>query len=192
MYLHLLSENWDEIVKRVIEPLWNRKFKDSYTSSKLDKNDFVSLAGEELTKAFLLYYDPKKSNVFTYATNVLTRKAKSEIRNTRREKRLADLYAESIHQPIDGESGRTIEDMIEDIGDNDKDIVEVDLALKEIYAILKPKESKVVEMSFNGLSNTEIADKLKVETKSVGGIKKRIADRSDINRILNMHNIRRV
>lgn len=192
MYLDLLSENWDEIVKKVIEPLWNRKFKDSYLSSKLDKNDFMSLAGEELTKAFLLYYDPKKSNVFTYATNVLTRKAKSEIRNTRREKRLADLYAESIHQPIDGESGRTIEDMIEDINDTDKDIVEVDLALKEIYAILKPKESKVVELSFNGLSNTEIADKLKVETKSVCDIKKRIADRSDINRILNMHNIRRV
>ena len=79
MSLILLEKNWKEINARVIEPLWYKKFKYMYTSSKLDKDDFISLAHYELTKAFKEDYDKEQSNIFTYATNVLQRKAKTEL-----------------------------------------------------------------------------------------------------------------
>lgn len=92
----LLEETWEAIKKRVILPLWNGKFKSMYESAKLDYDDFESLAGIELSKA-IVTFDPKKSNLFTYATRVISQKAKTELRNcTQRDRRKALHTSESI------------------------------------------------------------------------------------------------
>ena len=82
-----LEENWDSIKNRVIIPLWNSKFKSMYESIKLDYDDFESLAGIELAKA-IKTFNSKKSNLLTFATGVVTKKAYTELRNcTQRDKR---------------------------------------------------------------------------------------------------------
>ena len=92
----LLEENWEDIKKKVIIPLWNGKFKSMYQSAKLDYDDFESLAGIELTKA-IKAFNPEKSNLYTYATRVITQKAKTELRNcTKRDKRRVLHISESI------------------------------------------------------------------------------------------------
>ena len=94
--LVLLEKNWSNIQKRVVVPLWNGKFKTMYESVKLDYDDFESLAGIELTKA-MKTFDPEKSNLYTYATRVITQKAKTELRNcTQRDKRRALHTSENI------------------------------------------------------------------------------------------------
>lgn len=95
----LLEENWQKIKDRVIVPLWNSKFKSMYESVKLDYDDFESLAGFELTKA-MQTFNPEKSNLFTYATRVISQKAKTELRDcTKRDKRKVLHMAESIDIP---------------------------------------------------------------------------------------------
>ena len=67
-----------------------------YESLKLDYDDFESMAGEELTKA-IRSFNPDKSNLFTYATNVINKKAITEIRNcTQRDVRKASHISQSI------------------------------------------------------------------------------------------------
>ena len=97
----LLEQNWNKIRNKVILPLWNNKFKSMYESVKLDYNDFESLAGLELTKA-IKTYDSEKSNLFTYATNVITQKAKTELRNcTQRDKRKTLHVSESLESLVE-------------------------------------------------------------------------------------------
>ena len=92
----LLEENWEAIKKRVVLPLWNGKFKSMYESAKLDYDDFESLVGIELSKA-MQTFNPEKSNLFTYATKVITQKARTELRNcTQRDKRRVLHIADSI------------------------------------------------------------------------------------------------
>lgn len=92
----LLNDNWNKIQKKVILPLWHGKFKAMYEMAKLDYDDFESLAGIELSKA-MKTFDPEKSNLFTYATRVITQKAKTELRNcTQRDRRKALHTSESI------------------------------------------------------------------------------------------------
>lgn len=114
MSLKVLEEKWDEITKKVIEPLWKYKFQDMYEKAKLDEQDFMSLAGVELTKAFETY-NPDESSAYTYAYNVLYKKGLSEIRNcTRREKRMALYLSESLNVPVAESSDEEIIDTIED------------------------------------------------------------------------------
>ena len=95
----MLEENWQKIKDRVLLPLWNSKFKSMYEMAKLDYDDFESLAGVELTKG-MSTFDPEKSNLFTYATRVITHKAKTELRDcTQRDKRKALYVADSIDSP---------------------------------------------------------------------------------------------
>ena len=92
----ILEKNWQNIRERVIVPLWHGKFKSMYESAKLDYDDFESLAGIELAKA-IKTFDPEKSNIYTYATRVITQKAKTELRNcTQRDRRKALHSSESL------------------------------------------------------------------------------------------------
>lgn len=109
--LNLLGQNWKIIKNKVIIPLWNTKFKSMYESVKMDYDDFESLAAFELTKA-IVNFDPDKSNLFTYATNVLQRKAKTELTYYYREKRVKSVKAESINKILDDEDKIFIEDML--------------------------------------------------------------------------------
>ena len=68
--LELLQNNWTTIKKKVIVPLWNSKFKSMYEHIKMDYDDFESLVAIELTKA-MKTFDPAKSNLFTYTTNLI-------------------------------------------------------------------------------------------------------------------------
>ena len=95
----ILESNWKNIKKRVILPLWHGKFKSMYEKVKLDYDDFESLAGYELSKA-MDGFNPEKSNLYTYATRVVSKKALSELRNcTQRDKRKALYTSESIDTP---------------------------------------------------------------------------------------------
>ena len=92
----ILSENWEQITKKVIDPLWRGKFKYLFEAAKMDYDDFVSLAGVELSKA-ITKFDSSRSNLFTFASSIVARKAYSELRNcTQRDKRRALFTAESI------------------------------------------------------------------------------------------------
>ena len=85
----MLEEHWGKIKERVILPLWRGKFRSMYESAKLDYADFESLAGIELAKA-MKTFDPEKSNIYTYATRVISQKAKTELRDcVQRDKRKA-------------------------------------------------------------------------------------------------------
>lgn len=94
--MNFLESNWKQIRSRVIIPLWNKKYKSMYEKIKMDFDDFESLAAVELTKA-MKSFDPDKSNLFTYATNVINKKATTELRNcTKRDVRKASHISHSV------------------------------------------------------------------------------------------------
>lgn len=94
--MKIFESNWENIRKKVIIPLWNRKFKSMYEHVKMDYNDFESLAALELTKA-MKKFNPEKSNLFTYATNVINKKAMTELRDcTQRNVRKVLFISDSV------------------------------------------------------------------------------------------------
>lgn len=94
--MNFLESNWKQIKEKVIIPLWNRKYKSMYEKIKMDFDDFESLAAIELTKA-MKSFNPDKSNLFTYATNVINKKATTELRNcTKRDVRKASHISHSV------------------------------------------------------------------------------------------------
>lgn len=96
--IHITEEQWRYIQKEVIEPLWNISFSSMYYDVKLDYDDFVSMCGWEVDKA-IKTFDATKSSLKTFATNVIKRKALTQIRDMKRNKRKADTYAVSIDVP---------------------------------------------------------------------------------------------
>lgn len=105
----LLERKWEIIEKRVILPLWKKQYETMYTSLKLDYDDFLSMAGYELSKA-MSSYDRKKSNLCTFATNIIKRKANTELRDYgSRDKRKTLSIAGSLNVCIDGDEEKTID-----------------------------------------------------------------------------------
>ena len=186
MSLNLLEDNWSLILKKIINPLWELKFKTMYISVKLDKNDFVSLAGEELTKAFKTY-NPKESNVFTYARTVIAKKAITEVRNKKREKRKADLLSESIYQNTNNEGNGILEEVLESVFQTQKnEEAEVEAAIKEIYKLLKPREKRIIALSIKGLNNKDIAEILSIKNKEITALRRKLSEASSIRKALRM------
>lgn len=184
MSLELLERNWVEIVKKVIDPLWKYEFQKMYEAVKLDKDDFESLAGEELTKAFYAY-DPYTSNIYTYAKHVLVKKARTELRDRKRAKRLAEVMAESIYEKLNDESNSTIEDIVEsnETADNSY-LIEIQLAEKEIYRLLKAKEKQIIRLSIAGFKDKDIATKLKIDAKEISALRKKLNTNSVVRRVV--------
>lgn len=122
MSMHILEKNWSEIVNRVVNPLWKNKFCGMYESCKLDYDDFLSLAGYELTKG-VASFDPNKSNIFTFATNLIARKASTELRNYgSRDKRRALTTATSLNVPVaEGEDTELIDTIMCSVGASESD-----------------------------------------------------------------------
>lgn len=182
--MELLEKNWIEIVKRVVEPLWKYEFQKMYEAVKLDKDDFESLAGEELTKAFQTY-NPSTSNVYTYARHVLIKKAKTELRDRSRDKRRAEVMAESIYEKLNDESNSTIEDMVESSETaNNSYLMEIQLAEKEIYRLLNEKEKQIIRLSIAGFKDKDIATKLKIDTKEISNLRKKLNANSVVRRVV--------
>lgn len=94
--MNFLESNWKQIKEKVVIPLWNKKYKSMYEKIKMDFDDFESLAAIELTKA-MKSFNPDKSNLLTYATNVINKKATTELRNcTKRDVRKASHISHSV------------------------------------------------------------------------------------------------
>lgn len=180
----LLSEKWNDIEKVVIVPLWKRKYQKLYEKVKLDFDDFESLAGLELTKAFQ-NYDESASNIFTYSTMVLSRKALAEYQSRNRQKRFADSYAESLSQKISENSETTLEDIIGDLTTDESEDIEIEEAISAICKVVtKTRERKIIELASKGYDDEKIAEILHIDVKVVRRTKKRIAERSEIRRLV--------
>ena len=162
----LLEENWQKIKERVILPLWHKKFKSMYENAKLDYDDFESLAEIELCWA-VPNFNSNKSNIFTYATMVVTQKAITELRNcTRRDKRKALHVAESIDALDDAENipCDTIEDCLFGLGLS-KDVLSEKMH-KYLGRLSKLQKQVLFAMS-EGYSNDEIKSVLKISAKEL-------------------------
>lgn len=155
----VLEENWIAIRNKVIIPLWNGKFRGMYESIKLDYDDFESLAGIELTKA-MQTFNADKSNIFTYATGVVTKKAMTELRNcTKRDKRKALHLAESV-DALD----KTIVESIPYVGsDNSKDVLSD--KMKAYLNKLSKLQKDILFAMAQGYSNEEIISRFKITEK---------------------------
>ena len=162
--MNMLESNWNQIRNKVIIPLWNGKFKSMYESVKLDYNDFESLAGFELTKS-MKTYDPEKSNLFTYATNVITQKAKTELRNcTQRDKRKTLYVSESLEFLIEqgGDSAVAVSEHFE-ISESPKDILSDKMTA--YLGRLSKLQKQVLFAMAEGYSNDEIKAGLNITSK---------------------------
>ena len=156
----MLEKNWQKIREKVVAPLWHKKFRSMYESAKLDYDDFESLAGFELSKA-LMSFDSDKSNIFTYATEVITKKAMTELRDcTRRDKRRVLHMAESV----DALDATIPEKMSYSI---DSDIAEDTLSekMKLYLSKLSTLQKDVLYAISEGYTNDEIIMRLGITDK---------------------------
>ena len=180
----LLAEKWNDIEKIVIVPLWKKKYEKLYESVKLDFNDFESLAGYELTKAFQNYKEDI-SNIFTFSTMVLKRKALAEYRDRNRDKRKADSYAESLSQKLSENTETTLDAFLEDLTSDENEEIELQEAITAICkSITKTRERKIIELVSKGYEDNKIAEILHINVGTVKNAKKRIAERSEIRRLV--------
>ena len=155
----VLEENWTAIQNKVIIPLWNGKFKGMYESVKLDYDDFESLAGIELTKA-MQTFNSGKSNIFTYATGVITKKAMTELRNcTKRDKRKALHIAESV-DALD----QNIVENIPYVGSDDSKEA-LSEKMKAYLNKLSKLQKDILFAMAQGYTNEEIVTRLKITEK---------------------------
>ena len=179
----ILDERWNDIKNRVVLPLWNGKFKGMYESVKLDYDDFESLAGFELSKA-IKNYDPEKSNLYTYATRVISKKAVTELRDcTQRDKRKALHISDSIDVPVEDDSARTVADTIPD-KDNKQEISELsELRLGSFINSLNNNQLRVLALTLLDLDAQDISQTLNISDRTAQSIVRSLKD-TDLTRLL--------
>ena len=181
----LLSENWNGIKKRVILPLWNGKFKNMYEKAKLDYDDFESLAGLELSKA-IKDFNPEKSNIFTFSTKIINKKAITELRNcTQRDKRKALHIAESIDKPAD-ELSKSTKSIIDNIPCEDKknqtsELTE--LRVGNFVTSLNNDQLRVLILSLLEFDASDMPSMLNISNQTAHNIIRSLKD-SDLTRVL--------
>lgn len=183
MSLKLLEDNWDSITKEVIEPLWKYKFQSMYESAKLDKDDFFSLAGEELTKAFFEKYDPDASNIYTYARHVVSKKAETELRNcTKRDKRKALYTASTLNQPISEDNEEEIIFMLEDKKESGTSEL-TEQRVGNFINALSNQQLRVLILKLLGFEMSDMPDMLHIPRKTMNDILKGLRS-NELTRIL--------
>ena len=151
MSLLLLENNWDLIRTKVIDKLWVYKFRYMYESCKLDRDDFDGLAEEVLTKAFKNDYNPEESSVCTFATNVLQRKAMTELTFYHREKRVGGVVSESLDRYVDGSDGVTLGEILPA-----KEVPEIDVLAQRYLDSLTKKQRQIAELMMQGCNDKDI------------------------------------
>lgn len=180
------EQNWNDIKKRVIVPLWNNKFKTMYENTKLDYDDFESLAGYELSKA-IKTFNPQKSNLLTYSTRVINQKALTELRNcTQRDKRKALFTADSLDVSVDDEKGSTTRaEIIPYEDDKDKkDTSELsELRVSNFINSLNNDQLRVLILSLLDFDASDMPDMLKISNKTAQNIIRSLKD-TDLTRVL--------
>ena len=178
-----LQENWKDIRDRVVLPLWNGKFKKIYENAKMDYDDFESLAGLELSKASA-YFDPKKSNIFTYATRVITKKAFTELRNcTQRDKRKASHISDSLDKPVDEDASCTMGDLLP-YDDGKREISELsELRVGSFINSLNNEQLRVLALTLLDFQPADISQTLNISDRTAMTILRSLKD-ADLVRTL--------
>lgn len=175
----LLENNWNTIEKRVILPLWKGKYESMYSSLKLDYDDFVSMSGYELSKS-ISSYDDKKSNLYTFVTNVIKRKANTELRDYgSRDKRKALAIADSLNACVDSDDERYI-----DIPCKEQE--EISPLVQRYIDSLSKKQRRIAELIMEGYDNTSIKSMLGLSSTQFGLMYERMKsnEKTDILNVL--------
>lgn len=176
--LNYLETNWIAIKNKVILPLWKNKFKSMYESIKMDYNDFESLAGLELTKA-IKTFNPEKSNLFTYATNVISKKAMTELRDCTQRDVRKTLYVSDSVDALDN----SIVDSIPS-KDAKKEISQLtELRVGGFVNSLNNNQLRVLILSLLDFESGDIPDMLNISNKTVSQIINSLKD-TDLTRVL--------
>lgn len=186
MSLKLLEDNWGSIVKKVIEPLWKHKFQTMYESAKLDKDDFISMAGEELTKAFAKY-NPNTSSIYTYAQHVISKKAETELRDcTKRDKRKALYVASSLNQPVSEDNDNEMILMVEDKKNDTYNELNENRVGSFVNA-LSNQQLRVLILKLLGFQTSDMPDMLNIPRKTMNDILRGLKS-NELTRILYRRN----
>ena len=184
--MHMPDEIWKSIKDRVIIPLWNGKFKTMYEAAKLDYSDFESLAGFEMSKA-IKTFNPKKSNIYTYATRVISQKALTELRNcTQRDKRKALYTADSLDLSIDKHHGyTTMAEMIPYEDDKDKEVTSElsELRVGNFIKSLNNNQLRILILSLLDFDISDMPDMLNMSKQTMQTILNSLQD-ADLTRVL--------
>ena len=181
MKVNYLETNWQKIRKKVVIPLWNGKFKSMYENAKMDYDDFESLAAIELTKA-MKSFNPEKSNLFTYATNVICRKAMTEIRNcTQRDVRKA-LY---VSDSVDALDKSVIENISYQSIEEKSELSQ--LRVGNFINVLNNNQLRVLILILLGFDNDDMPDMLNISSKTSSQIIHSLKD-TDLTRVLYRRN----
>ena len=181
--MDLLEKNWKGIQNRVILPLWNGKFKKMYEDAKLDYDDFESLAGLELTKA-MMTFNPEKSNLYTYATRVINKKAITELRNcTQRDKRRALHTAESLDCSVSDDSTKTLgEEIPYDNGGNESSELS-ELRVGSFVNSLNNNQLRILILTLLEFDISDMHSMLNIPNKAIMEIARSLKD-ADLTRVL--------
>lgn len=172
----ILEKNWQKIKERVILPLWHGKFKSMYESVKLDYDDFESLAGIELVKA-MNTFNPEKSNIYTYATRVITQKAKTELRNcAERDKRKTLHTADSI----DVEGSVAYQKPAEEKQETSE---LSELRVGNFINSLNNNQLRILILKLLDFDTTDMPDMLNMSNQTMQGILNSLKD-ADLTRVL--------
>lgn len=156
--------------------------------SEKDYDDFYSIAAQVVWDCENKYDKSKNNNFHNFLVNCLSRKIKTRITYLNREKRKADIIAESIYQKVSEDNERILEDIIEDVSETDlDDNVNAELILEKICGLLRPKEAEIITLSYSGFDNKQIASIINTDVKYVNALKDKLANNSSIRRILNKH-----
>lgn len=161
--MNYLEANWQKIRKKIIVPLWNGKFKSMYERAKMDYDDFESLAAIELTKA-MKTFNPAKSNLFTYATNVINKKAMTELRDCTQRDVRKTLY---ISDSVDALDNSIVDNLTYD--NNSSDFLEDELSEKMVKYLnrLSKLQREILYALADGYTTNEIVIKLNISQKEM-------------------------
>lgn len=160
----LIEKNWDEIIKKVIKPLWDRSFKRKFGYIQMDYEDFESLAGFEITKA-LRTYNPSQSNIFTFCRHVISKKANTLIRDSNRDIRKSNIGTVSLNAPIlDGDE--------EEIGSLIADASSIEAkgntrAICDYFKTLSNDQKTYLFLKELGFSETDILDGMGINNRKL-------------------------
>ena len=183
MSLDLLEKNWEDIRRRVIAPLWKSAYKSMYESLKLDYDDFESMASYELTKA-MVTYDESKSNIFTFASNVIKHKAKTELRDFNRDKRRALCRASSINCLISEGSDEEISSTLKDESISQNEYNELtEVRIGSFINSLSNQQLRLLILKLLEFDTDDIPDMLNISRKTMNDILKGLKS-SDLTDIL--------
>lgn len=132
-----------------------------------DRDDFYSLANEVFVDAINRYDDTQSFDGFLYTC--LSRKIMSEITKRNTEKRRADRLAVSLDAPIGDEDGCTLEDLLSDSFDLEKEIFgeinSLTAKLERYMKTLSRRQKEILELLACCYKAAEIQEMLHMDKR---------------------------